>query len=146
MVMREKISLQRGMNFRVRIGCSIVLMSVRKNAQYDDQWDEENGILIYHGHDIQNRANGPDPQSVDQELTYPSGKPNENGKFYSAGKKPLLGSKHPSAYANTINYKKESGQTKVYFCWLMQMKNIETAVVYMYLCFAQFQKITIVQS
>src|SRR5947199_3096702 len=44
MVQREGIALQKGMNFRVRggaAGYSIILMSVRKGAPYQDQWHDE---------------------------------------------------------------------------------------------------------
>ncbi len=44
MIQREGIALQKGMNFRVRSGAagySIILMSVRKGAPYQDQWHDE---------------------------------------------------------------------------------------------------------
>jgi hypothetical protein len=50
MVQREGIALQKGMNFRVRggaAGYSIILMSIRKNAPYQDQWHEDQGVLEY---------------------------------------------------------------------------------------------------
>ncbi len=92
---REKISLQKGMNFRVRTTdtgtYSILLMSVRKGAPYQDQWHEDRGVLEYEGHDAP-RGGGwspgpgrnPDPKRTDQPLTLPSGKPTENGKFFAA--------------------------------------------------------------
>ncbi len=57
MVSREGLALQKGMNFRVRggaAGYSIILMSVRKGAPYQDQWHETGphaGMLEYEGHD-----------------------------------------------------------------------------------------------
>ncbi len=55
MLQRESIALQKGMNFRVRggaAGYSIILMSMRKNAPYQDQWHESGphaGMLEYEG-------------------------------------------------------------------------------------------------
>jgi hypothetical protein len=103
---REGLSLQKGMNFRTSIkggaaGYSIILMSVRKNAPYQDQWHEpgspaairhggggagDRGVLEYEGHDLPKRQGATlDPKRVDQPLTLPgSGKPTDNGKFYNA--------------------------------------------------------------
>jgi len=88
MVQREGIALQKGMNFRVRggaAGYSIILMSVRKGAPYQDQWHEDTGILEYEGHDCPRSRNSPaDPKSVDQPMKLPSGRLTDNGKFYQA--------------------------------------------------------------
>lgn len=94
MIQREGIALQRGMNFRVRSGAagySIILMSVRRNAPYQDQWHDETnsgpyaGMLEYEGHDLpkykRSRVN---PKTVDQPMALPSGKLTENGKFFKA--------------------------------------------------------------
>lgn len=84
MCQREKLSLQRGMNFHVGDGYSIILMSVRPNAPYNDQFDEDGSTLIYEGHDISKRNRAPDPKTVDQPELSPSGKLTENGKFHKA--------------------------------------------------------------
>lgn len=91
MVQREGISLQRGMNFRVRggaAGYSIILMSVRKGAPYHDQWHDSGphaGLLEYEGHDVPRpRSRQVNPKRVDQPMTLPSGRPTENGKFFAA--------------------------------------------------------------
>jgi len=88
---REKMTLQRGMNFRVRggtAGYSIFLMSVRKGAPYLDQWHETGphaGLLEYEGHDAPRTAGSSgDPKRTDQPVALPSGKPTDNGKFYTA--------------------------------------------------------------
>ena len=89
---REGLALQKGMNFRVRAGAagySIILMSVRKNAPYQDQWHDDRGggphagLQEYEGHDAP-RSGGSNPKRIDQPLTLPSGKPTDNGKFYQA--------------------------------------------------------------
>jgi len=82
-VRREGIMLQRGMNFRVKPDYSIILMSVRKGAPYNDRWDEETGLLEYEGHDAR-RTKGADPKAVDQPETHPGGSLTENGKFHKA--------------------------------------------------------------
>lgn len=94
MVQREGIALQRGMNFRMRGGASgysIILMSVRRGAPYEDQWHDESsssphaGMLEYEGHDTPRMRNSnTDPKTVDQPMCLPSGKPTENGKFFQA--------------------------------------------------------------
>jgi len=51
-VQREGIALQKGMNFRVRggaAGYSIILMSVRKGAPYQDQWHDQSITGPYAG-------------------------------------------------------------------------------------------------
>ncbi len=84
MCQRENLSLQRGMNFQAGDGYSIILMSVRSNAPYNDQVDENSSTLIYEGHDITKSSNSPDPKTLDQLEFTPSGKLTENGKFYRA--------------------------------------------------------------
>jgi HNH endonuclease len=83
MCLEEGVSLQRGMNFRLKGGVSVILMSLRKGAPYADEVKENGNILIYEGHDVP-RNLAKDPKSVDQPRFLPSGKPTENGKFYQA--------------------------------------------------------------
>lgn len=83
MCQEEGASLQRGMNFRLRPTHSVVLMSLRAGAPYDDSLQESGRVLIYEGHDIPTLKGGPDPKSVDQPLKSANGKPTENGKFWS---------------------------------------------------------------
>ncbi len=85
LVSREKANLQKGMNFGIRPGYSIILMSVRRGAPYHDRIDLERNILIYEGHDV-HRSAGVDPKKVDQPMTTPAGGLTENGKFYQAAK------------------------------------------------------------
>lgn len=82
-VKREGIMLQRGMNFRVKPDYSIVLMSVRRGAPYNDKWHQDSGLLEYEGHD-QPRRQGIAPKEVDQPLYNKTGSFTENGKFYEA--------------------------------------------------------------
>lgn len=82
-IKREGLMLQRGMNFRIKPNYSIILMSVRKGAPYNDQWHEDTGLLEYEGHDEIKRA-GTDPKKLDQPLRTTSGTLTENGKFFEA--------------------------------------------------------------
>jgi hypothetical protein len=84
MCQREKLSLQRGMNFQVGSGYSIILMSVRSNAPYNDLFLADGSTLIYEGHDVPKGNRSIDPKSVDQPEFTPGGKLTENGKFHKA--------------------------------------------------------------
>ena len=48
---REGTSLQRGMNFGLRDDHSVLLMSVRPSAPYQDRLVDDGTTLIYEGHD-----------------------------------------------------------------------------------------------
>ncbi|MBB5235333.1 HNH endonuclease [Deinococcus budaensis] len=85
MCLREGVSLQRGMNFRVRGGHSVLLMSVQPGAPYRDQLSEDGTALHYEGHDApRHTTGGLDPKTVDQPLRTPGGKPTQNGLFFEA--------------------------------------------------------------
>ncbi len=43
----ENASLQRGMNYRLSGSHSVVLMSVRSGAPYDDEIQDDGQVLIY---------------------------------------------------------------------------------------------------
>ena len=83
LVAAEGINLQKGMNFNVKPDYSVLLMSVRKNAPYADEYDNKTGTLIYEGHDVPSNL-ADDPKKVDQPLTTPKGTITENGKFFTA--------------------------------------------------------------
>ncbi len=86
MCQREGKNLQRGMNFGIGGNHSVVLMSLRANAPYKDRLEDKGTTLIYEGHDLPHRKNGPNPKATDQPLTLPSGRLTENGKFYEAAR------------------------------------------------------------
>lgn len=72
------------MNFHIRKGISVILMSVRRGAPYDDEIDYKKNILIYEGHDMPKTRNCPDPKKIDQPLRNSNGTVTENGKFVKA--------------------------------------------------------------
>jgi hypothetical protein len=82
MCQRERCSLQRGMNFGLGGNHSVILMSVRRNAPYRDQLDNDGSTLTYEGHDKPKDKECPDPKSVDQPEVTPSSKLTQNGIFH----------------------------------------------------------------
>ncbi len=82
MCKEEGVSLQRGMNFRLRGKTSIILMSLRRDAPYADRVEENGRVLIYEGHDAPRRSNSPDPKTIDQPIANPNSTPTQNGLFY----------------------------------------------------------------
>ncbi|MCB0324675.1 MAG: HNH endonuclease [Bdellovibrionales bacterium] len=84
MCQREGLSLQRGMNFQANGRLSIILMSRRPNAPYNDSITDNGTTLIYEGHDEPKSKNSSTPKNVDQPEFLPSGRPTENGKFHRA--------------------------------------------------------------
>ena len=68
MCSEEGVALRRGMNFKLRGGHTVVLMSQREGAPYADRVEEDGRVLIYEGHDI--GRGGPDPKSVLQRRVF----------------------------------------------------------------------------
>jgi hypothetical protein len=91
----EGVNLQRGMNYKLRNGLSVLLMSVREGAPYEDRVEEDGNVLIYEGHDVSKTDHGPGPKEVDQPLTLPSGKKTQNGLFFDAATKAKSGKAEP---------------------------------------------------
>jgi HNH endonuclease len=80
----EGVNLQRGMNFRLKAGKSVILMSLRAGAPYNDKVENDGKVLIYEGHDTSQLKEGPNSKTVDQPMTNPSGSLTQNGKFFCA--------------------------------------------------------------
>ena len=95
MCQAERASLQRGMNFRLRDGASVILMSRRRGAPYADVVEGDGRVLTYEGHDVPTQKSGPHPKSVDQPWTSISGRPAQNKLFYDAAKRAAQGSQEP---------------------------------------------------
>ena len=87
MCQEENASLQRGMNYRLGGGNSVILMSLRKGAPYSDRIEDDGKVLIYEGHDISKKQNGPNPKNIDQPYKNPSGTLTQNGLFFEAAKR-----------------------------------------------------------
>lgn len=94
MCREEGVSLQRGMNYRLKGHHSVILMSLRRGAPYADRVEEKGTVIIYEGHDAPAERDGLNPKTLDQLATGPGGSLTQNGLFvqaateYRAGKRP----------------------------------------------------------
>lgn len=77
-------TLQRGMNFRMNPNYSVILMSQRTNAPYQDKVHQDGVTIEYEGHDVSRRAHDHDPKSEDQPDKLPSGRLTQNGRFINS--------------------------------------------------------------
>jgi hypothetical protein len=84
MCREEGISLQRGMNFGQRDTASVILMSRRVGAPYEDRVEEDGKVLIYEGHDQPQVRGGPSPKTLDQVERTAAGTLTQNGLFLCA--------------------------------------------------------------
>ena len=84
MCLNERMSLQKGMNFRSNEETSVILMSRRRDAPYEDRIEQDGRVLIYEGHDVSRLRGGPDPKAVDQPEQSGTGRYTENGRFHEA--------------------------------------------------------------
>ncbi len=87
MCQEEGVNLQRGMNYQLRNGFSVILMSLRKGAPYADRIEEKGSVLIYEGHDTPRINIAVNPKQVDQPMVNPTGTLTQNGLFYEAAMK-----------------------------------------------------------
>jgi SAD/SRA domain len=91
----EGASLQRGMNFGLGHGHSVILMSLRRNAPYRDRVEDDGTTLIYEGHDQPRSTTIPQPKVADQPESTPGGTLTENGKFHQAAQAFKRGQRSP---------------------------------------------------
>ena len=95
MCQREKTSLQAGMNFGLGGNHSVILMSLRPGAPYNDHLKEGGTILIYEGHDQPRSESCPNPKLLDQLERRESGGLTQNGRFHEAAQATKAGFKKP---------------------------------------------------
>ncbi len=88
-------TLQRGMNYRLKPGYSVVLMSQRSNAPYHDSIHEDGITIEYEGHDKPKKSYDQNPKIEDQVSVLPSGKLTQNGYFVTAVKEYQAGQRDP---------------------------------------------------
>ena len=90
---REGASLQRGMNFGIGGTHSVILMSLRRNAPYEDRIEADGTVIIYEGHDEPRTMYTKEPKMFDQPKVTRNGHLTQNGLFevaavnYKAGKR-----------------------------------------------------------
>lgn len=87
----EQEQLQRGMNFNLRPGYSVVLMSVKANSPYEDKISTDGLTIYYEGHDVP----GDRKKEYDQPLANPSGTLTQNGLFVGAIDKAKISELYP---------------------------------------------------
>ena len=95
MCLREKTNLQAGMNFGLGGTHSVILMSVRPSAPYNDRLEDEGTTLIYEGHDQPLSESCKNPKLVDQLGHRASGSLTQNGKFHQAAQATKAGKRSP---------------------------------------------------
>ena len=77
-------ALQRGMNFRLNSKYSVILMSRRSNAPYNDSVLEDCITVEYEGHDEPKNKGQINPKKVDQPRVTVRGTRTQNGYFIKA--------------------------------------------------------------
>lgn len=77
-------TMQRGMNFRMNPGYSVILMSQRSNAPYKDKVHADGITIEYEGHDLSNGIHASHPKLENQPEKLPSGRLTQNGYFIKA--------------------------------------------------------------
>lgn len=80
-------TLQRGMNYRMNPKYSVVLMSQRSNAPYNDQIHADGITMEYEGHDESRTSPSMNVKEIDQPEFNRSGSLTQNGLFIEAVKK-----------------------------------------------------------
>src|SRR3989338_5822313 len=90
----EGCNLQRGMNYKLNPLYSVILMSVRPGAPYNDKISDDGKVLIYEGHDINKTGAGQNPKRVDQPERTKNGRLTQNGLFHKAAQQYKV-TKHP---------------------------------------------------
>lgn len=91
----NKQTLQRGMNFRLNPKYSVILMSQRSNAPYQDKIYDDGITIEYEGHDVNRRGYEHNPKKEDQTAYLPSGKFTQNGNFVQAVTELKAGKRKP---------------------------------------------------
>lgn len=77
-------TLQRGMNWRLGADYSVILMSQRKNAPYQDEASADGVTITYEGHDWPKTEGTPNPKELSQPRETRTGSPTQNGRFADA--------------------------------------------------------------
>lgn len=85
------------MNFGLGGSHSVILMSLRPNAPYQDRIEDGGTTLIYEGHDQPRSTSCPNPKIVDQLERSPSGGLTQNGKFHAAAQSAKAGHRAPES-------------------------------------------------
>ena len=142
MCQKEGVSLQKGMNFRLKGKHSVILMSVRSNSPYRDEIQEDGSVLIYEGHDHPKIKGILNPKMVDQPDYLAGRSITENGKFHRAAQNYKSGLKGPdivrvyekikngiwsdNGYFHLVDSWKENDESRVVFKFkFIAIENVE---------------------
>jgi hypothetical protein len=131
MCQREGMSLQKGMNFGLRRNHSVILMSLRPNAPYQDRLDEDGTTLIYEGHDAARNKSTPQPKHIDQPEITPAGTLTENGRFHKAAQDHKKGLRPPERVRVYEKLHVASGHTTGYSILLTRGLNMMVHATYL---------------
>jgi len=88
-------TLQRGMNYRITPKYSLILMSRRSNAPYNDKILGDGITVNYEGHDEPRTSFEINPKSLDQPKVTRIGTPTQNGRFINAVEQYRAGKSSP---------------------------------------------------
>lgn len=88
-------TLQRGMNYRLNPRYSVILLSQRSNAPYQDKIYKDGITIEYEGHDVSRQSYTHIPKHEDQPTRLPSEKLTQNGLFIKAVEKYKTGNEKP---------------------------------------------------
>jgi len=80
-------TLQRGMNFRINSNYSVILMSQRPNAPYNDIILNDGVTIVYEGHDVPKTIDIANPKEHDQPYYTKTNKLTQNGLFAESVKR-----------------------------------------------------------
>ena len=88
-------TLQRDMNHRLNPNYSVILMSQRNNAPYNDKASNDGLSIEYEGHDVPRNDRLTNPKQHDQPRTTALGKLTQNGLFAKAVEEFKAGQREP---------------------------------------------------
>lgn len=130
-------TLQRGMNFRMNLRYSVILMSRRANAPYNDKILNDATTIEYEGHDEPNTKLTNDPKLLNQPLKTIKGTLTQNGKFINSIKSYQKGLTEPEVVKvyekilpgvwslkglfNLIDYKVHNDGKRDVFIFILQL-------------------------
>ncbi len=134
-------TLQRGMNFHLNPSYSVILMSQRSNAPYEDRIHSDGVTIEYEGHDVSRRSYTHNPKLDDQPDRLPSGRLTQNGLFMEAISKSKNYGATPErikvyekimdgvwslkGYFNLLDYKVVNDGTRQVFRFILQLSDIQ---------------------
>ncbi len=132
-------TLQRGMNFRLNPAYSVILMSRRTNAPYQDKIHKDGETIEYEGHDVTKRSYDHNPKNEDQPSELPNGRPTQNGRFVIAVEEYKKSKKDPElvkvyekifsgvwsfkGYFDLINYTQIHDGKRIVFRFILKLSN-----------------------